>query len=96
MKKKKYKNGITNGYKYIINIVDLKEDKHMTVISKVKQTLTGLQSAQATLKLYEAQSQDDETKKIYQEILDTTDGIVKNLEYRIKTLEYEEPQYKGL
>jgi hypothetical protein len=68
----------------------------MTVISKVKQTLAGLQSTQATLKLYEAQSQDEETKKAYQEILDTTDGIVKDLESRIKTLEYEEPQYKGL
>jgi hypothetical protein len=68
----------------------------MTVISKVKQTLTGLQSTQATLKLYEAQSQNEETKKAYQEILDTTDGIVKDLESRIKTLEYEEPQYKGL
>jgi hypothetical protein len=68
----------------------------MTVISKVKQTLAGLQSAQATLKLYKAQSQNEETKKAYQEILYTTDGIVKDLEGRIKTLEYEEPQYKGL
>jgi hypothetical protein len=68
----------------------------MTVISKVKQTLTGLQSAQATLKLYEAQSQDEETRKVYQQTLAATDGIVQDLENRIKTLEYEEPQYKGL
>ncbi|OGO79402.1 MAG: hypothetical protein A2Y23_06095 [Clostridiales bacterium GWB2_37_7] len=68
----------------------------MTVISKVKQTLAGLQSAQATLKLYEAQSQNEETIRVYQEMLDTTDGIVKDLENRIKALEYEEPQYKGL
>ncbi|HYE11463.1 MAG TPA: DUF1657 domain-containing protein [Patescibacteria group bacterium] len=68
----------------------------MTVISQVKQTLTGLQSAQATLKLYEVQSQNKETKKVYQEIIDTTDEIIKDLEGRIKTLEYEEPQYKGL
>jgi hypothetical protein len=68
----------------------------MTVISQVKQTLTGLQSAQATLKLYEAQSQNKETINIYKEIIVTTDAIVKDLESRIKTLEYEEPQYKGL
>ncbi|MFZ5354374.1 MAG: DUF1657 domain-containing protein [Bacillota bacterium] len=68
----------------------------MTVSSKVKQTLAGLKSAQATLMIYEAQSQDEEARKIYQEVLQTTDGIVKDLEKRIQTLESQEPQYKGL
>ena len=68
----------------------------MTVSSKVKQTIAGLKSAQATLRFYEAQSQDEETKKVYQEVLATTEGVVKDLEKRIQTLEYQEPQYKGL
>jgi len=68
----------------------------MTVSSKVKQTLAGLKSVQATLKVYEIQSQDEETKKAYLDAIETTDGIVIDLEGRIQTLEYEEPQYKGL
>ena len=68
----------------------------MTVSSKVKQTLAGLKSVQATLKVYEIQSQDEETKKAYLDAIETTDGIVIDLEGRVQTLEYEEPQYKGL
>lgn len=68
----------------------------MTVSSKVKQTLVGLKSVQATLKVYEIQSQDEETKKTFLDAIETTDGIVLDLEKRIQTLEYEEPQYKGL
>jgi hypothetical protein len=68
----------------------------MTVSSKVKQTLVGLKSVQATLKVYELQSQDEETKKVYLDAIETTDEIVKDLEKRIQTLEYQEPQYKGL
>lgn len=68
----------------------------MTVSSKVKQTLAGLKSVQATLKVYEIQSQDEETKKAYLDAIETTDRIVIDLEGRVQTLEYEEPQYKGL
>lgn len=68
----------------------------MTVISKVRQTLASLKSTQAGLMFYEAQSQNEETRRAYGEALDVTDAIVKDLENRIKTLEDQEPQYKDL
>lgn len=67
----------------------------MTVASKVKQTLASLKGAQSTLRIYSTQTRDEETRSVYNEALEITDGIVKDLEKRIQTLEFEEPQYKG-
>lgn len=67
----------------------------MTVGSKVKQTLANLKGTQSTLKIYSIQTQDEMVKTIYQEAIETTDGIIKDLEDRQKDLEFEEPQYKG-
>lgn len=67
----------------------------MTVASQVKQTLASLKGVQGTLRIYTNQSQDRETKEIFNGALNTMDGIVKDMEGRLKTLEFEEPQYKG-
>jgi len=67
----------------------------MTVSSRVKQTLSSLKGAQATLRIYSTQTQDEETRAIYKKSLKTTDEIIKDLEKRLQTLEFEEPQYKG-
>lgn len=67
----------------------------MTVGSKVKGTLAGLKGAQGTLRIYNIQEQNEETKGIYKEALEVTETVIKDLEDRIKTLEFEEPQYKG-
>lgn len=37
----------------------------MTVASQVKQTLAGLKGVQGTLRIYSAQSQDDESKRYW-------------------------------
>lgn len=67
----------------------------MTVSSQVKQTLATLKGVQGTLRTYSLQSQNEEEKATYHEALETTNNIIKDLENRLKVLEYEEPQFKG-
>ncbi len=67
----------------------------MTVASQVKQTLASIKGAQGTLRLYAAQTQDDETRSVYNNALETTQEIVNDLEKRLRVLEHQEPQYKG-
>jgi hypothetical protein len=67
----------------------------MTVGSQVKQTLASIKGAQGTLRLYAAQSQNSEAITAYQEAIFVTGSIIKDLEERLKVLEFEEPQYKG-
>jgi bacterioferritin (cytochrome b1) len=67
----------------------------MTVGSQVKQTLSSLKGAQATLRIYAAQTRDEETRAVYEEALASTGEIIKDLEERLHKLEFQEPQYKG-
>jgi hypothetical protein len=67
----------------------------LTVASKVKQTIAGLQDAESTLRIYSIQSQDKNVKASYREAVKDINEIIKDLEGRLKTLEYEEPQYKS-
>jgi hypothetical protein len=67
----------------------------MTVGSQIKQTLATLESAHATLQIYSIQSQNEETKTIFKEASETTEEIMKEVQGRLKILEFEEPQYRG-
>lgn len=67
----------------------------MTVVSQVKKTVATLKGNQGTLRLYALQTRDEETKVIYNQALEITEKIIKDLEERVRTLEYEEPQYQG-
>lgn len=67
----------------------------MTVGSKVKQTLAGLKGIESTLKIYSVQSRNEYEKNVYKEQLQVIESVIKDVEDRIKTLEFEEPQYKG-
>ena len=67
----------------------------MTVGSKVKQTLVSLKGVQATLGIYSAQTQDGNSVAVYKESLKIIDEVITDLDKRIQTLEFEEPQYKG-
>ena len=67
----------------------------MTVSSQVKQTVACLKGAQAMLRTYSAQTSQDETDAVFREALRTTEQVIKDLEERLKILEFEEPQYKG-
>ncbi len=68
----------------------------MTVASQVKGTLATLKSVHATLRVYAEQGRNPEAKVIFEEANRTTGEIINDLEDRLKILEYEEPQYRGL
>lgn len=68
----------------------------MTVASQVKQTLAGLKNAGATLRIYATQSQAEDAKAVFMEAAATIGEISREIEERLKTLEFQEPQYKGL
>lgn len=67
----------------------------MTTISKVKQTLATLKGAEATLKMYSLQERDKKSRAIYNETSEEINKIKTDLEKRIGSMEFEEPQYKG-
>ena len=67
----------------------------MTVASQVKQTLATLRGARGTLRMYSAQTRDEETEAVFTDALGITDNIITDLENRLQTLEFNEPQYKG-
>jgi len=68
----------------------------MTVASKVKQTIANLQGIKSTLEIYAAQCQDEEAASAYQEGSRVVSETASDLEKRLKTLEFEEPEYRGL
>lgn len=67
----------------------------MTAISKVKQTLATLKGAEATLRMYSLQERDKKSKAIYKQTSEEINKIKTDLEKRIGSMEFEEPQYKG-
>ena len=67
----------------------------MTVGSQVKQTLASLKGARGTLRVYSTQTRDDETKLVFTCAVEEINTIIQDLEKRVQTLEFEEPQYKG-
>jgi thiamine phosphate synthase YjbQ (UPF0047 family) len=67
----------------------------MTVASQVKQTLASLKGARGTLRVYSTQTRDEETRSVFIDAIEETHSIIEDLENRLKTLEFEEPQYKG-
>lgn len=67
----------------------------MTVASNIKQTLASLKGIESTLRIYSVQSRNEEEKAVYKNQLQTVESVIKDIEDRLKTLEFEEPQYKG-
>lgn len=67
----------------------------MTVATQVKQVLATLKGSQGTMRLYAAQTKEEEIRAVYDEAMETTTEIINDLEKRLSLLEYQEPQYKG-
>ena len=71
------------------------EGDPMTVASQVKQTLASLKGARGTIRVYSTQTRDEEARSMFTEALEVTSSVIEDLEKRMQTLEFEEPQYKG-
>ncbi|SHK00280.1 DUF1657 domain-containing protein [Desulforamulus aeronauticus] len=67
----------------------------MTVASQVKQTVASLKGTKATLDAFFTIAQEEETRELLGRNNDKLNSIIDHLEQRVKTLEFEEPQYKG-
>lgn len=67
----------------------------MTIASQVKQTLASLKGARGTLRVYSTQTRDEEARSVFTDALEVTNSVIEDLEKRLQTLEFEEPQYKG-
>ncbi|MFT8315436.1 MAG: DUF1657 domain-containing protein [Clostridium sp.] len=67
----------------------------MTVGARVKQTLAELKGIESTLRTYSVKSKNKEEVIAYKEALKITEAVTKNVERRLKKIEFEEPQYKG-
>ncbi|WP_227935394.1 DUF1657 domain-containing protein [Alkalihalobacillus deserti] len=66
----------------------------MTVAAKMKQTVAGLKSAQASLETFSLETENEQAKQLFQQAAQQTQGIVDGLEPRLQQIEEEEPQYK--
>ncbi|WCN37556.1 DUF1657 domain-containing protein [Aneurinibacillus uraniidurans] len=67
----------------------------MTVAAKVKQTLAGLKSAQASLETFALETQNKQAKQAFTQNAQQTQMIIDSLEQRVQQIEQEEPQFKG-
>jgi len=68
----------------------------MTVGIQVKQCLASLKSAQASLETFALNTQNKQAKQTYEQAATITSSVVNLVSQRVKQLEQEEPQYKGL
>ena len=67
----------------------------MTVGSQVKQTIVSLKGIQGTIRIYATQARHEETREAFGDASKNLEEIITDLEGRLKTLEFEEPQYQG-
>lgn len=67
----------------------------MTVSSQIKEALSNLKSAQASLESFALQTQNQQAKQLFTTAAQQTMNIIKSLEPRIQEIESQEPQYKG-
>ncbi|WP_041274877.1 DUF1657 domain-containing protein [Desulforamulus reducens] len=68
----------------------------MTVAAQVKQTIASLKGTKATLDTFQSIESNEDNKKLLDINACRVSEIIDRLENRVKTLEFEEPQYKGL
>lgn len=67
----------------------------MTIAAQVKQTLASLKGIEATLEDFSSIEENTEAKEILSRNAQRVNQVIKDFEYRLRVLEFEEPQYKG-
>ncbi len=66
----------------------------MTVATKMKQTVAGLKSAQASLETFALETENQQAKQLFQQLASQTQAIIDGLEPRLQEIMQEEPQYR--
>jgi hypothetical protein len=67
----------------------------MTISGEVKQTLASLKGVSATLVSFASIEENPEAKAVLCRNMQRINGVIKDLDERVRVLEFEEPQYKG-
>ena len=67
----------------------------MTVSSQIKEALSNLKSAQASLESFALQTQNQQAKQLFTTAAQQNQNIINSLEPRIREIESQEPQYRG-
>ncbi|RAK21171.1 uncharacterized protein DUF1657 [Anoxybacillus vitaminiphilus] len=65
----------------------------MTVGTQVQQTLAGLKSAQASFETFALQTDNQQSKQMYQQAAQQTQQIIDQVNQRMQQILQEEPQY---
>lgn len=66
----------------------------MTVGTQMQQTIANCESVLANLKIFALETQDQNTKQMFQNITQQQQGVVDNLQARLQYIQEEEPQFK--
>jgi hypothetical protein len=72
------------------------KERKMTTYSKVKQTLVSLEGAKATMEMIGQITQEEQASKSLRRNSQKMDIVIERIKKRVKTMELEEPDYKGL
>lgn len=67
----------------------------MTVSAQVKQTLSSLKGARATLETFAEIERNNDAREAFFSSARKIGRVIGDLEKRVGLLEFEEPQYKG-
>lgn len=67
----------------------------MTVASDVKQCLASLKGVEATLSTLALHTEDEESARLFHDVMTMVSEIVSDMRDRVGELEREELQYKG-
>ena len=68
----------------------------VTVGTQMQQTIASCESALASLKSFALETQDQNTKQMFQQMAEQQQTIVDNLNNRLQYIQQEEPQYKQM
>ncbi|AND84667.1 DUF1657 domain-containing protein [Clostridium tyrobutyricum] len=66
----------------------------MTVGTQMQQAIAGVQSAAATMKTFELQTEDPTAKQDFKQLAKTFEDSLQVLNGRLKYIQEQEPQYK--
>lgn len=66
----------------------------MTVGTQLQQAIAGVQSAAASMKTFALETQDQQAKKTFENLAQTLESAVGQLEQRYRYVQEQEPQYK--
>jgi hypothetical protein len=69
---------------------------NLTIGMKVQQTLASAESVMANLKTFALETQDQNAKKMFNDLAQSQQEIVNSLKGRLQFIQQEEPQYKNI